>query len=50
MRLVPSGRPARMACEPAVDFRRLVGGAIVGNGVNELVGQDIMLQRIDEAD
>ena len=42
--------PAWVAREPVADFRRLVGGIVVHDRVDELAGRDVAFQGIEEAD
>src|SRR5215467_11615894 len=42
--------PARMACQPGQHFRMLVGGVVVEDDVDRLVGGNLALDSVEEAD
>ena len=42
--------PSRMSAEPSSNLGMLVDGVVVENGVNELTGRDVALDRVEEAD
>ena len=42
--------PTRMAGEPGADLGMLVGGVVVGDGVDDLAGWDGAFDGIEEAD
>src|SRR5271170_838512 len=42
--------PARMGGEPLMDFRVLVGGVVIEDGVDDLPGRDLGLDGVEKAD
>ena len=42
--------PARMACQPGQHFRMFVGGVVVEDDVDRLVGGNLALDSVEEAD
>ena len=43
-------RPAGMSRQPLAYFRMLVGGIVIDDGMNDLSGRNLRLDRIEEAD